>query len=190
MKNKIIFLLCIVLFAIGWLCNSAYSDINSKNGSFVESYVILEPSHEDKSIPIEEDRGILDRLFGVDAVEKPSPYDWIKEDQIHVYNNRIIIDIKDAEWASFTDTNSMDPLIDQGTNGIEIVPNSPEDIHVGDIVSYESKYAEGTIIHRVVEIGRDSQGWYARMKGDNVEKADPGRVRFSQIKRVLVGILY
>ena len=128
--------------------------------------------------------------FRVYEVEHPSPGDRLKEDQIHVYSDRIVIELKNAEWARFTDTNSMDPIIDEGAHAIEIVPKTPEEIQVGDIVSYESKYADGVIIHRVIETGYDSKGWYAVMKGDNLIKEDPGKIRFEQIKRVVVGILY
>ncbi len=122
--------------------------------------------------------------------EKPSPLERVKEDQIHVYKDRIIIDLKDAEWATFTDTNSMDPVIDSGSYAIEIVPSTPDDITVGDIISYKSDYASGIIIHRVLEIGKDADGWYCKTKGDNNKDVDPGRIRFSQIKRVVVGIIY
>ncbi|MBN1157149.1 signal peptidase I [Candidatus Woesearchaeota archaeon] len=127
--------------------------------------------------------------FGT-APEIDSPSDWITEDQIRVYDDRVIIDIENPEWARFTDTNSMDPVFDYGSNAIEIVPEKPEQIHVGDIVSYKSKYASGTIIHRVIEIGNDEDGWYARMKGDNNPIEDPEKIRFGQIQRVVVAIIY
>jgi hypothetical protein len=84
----------------------------------------------------------------------------------------------------------MDPVLDASANGIEIIPESEADIHVGDIVSYQSSSVEGTVIHRVVELGNDEEGWYAIMKGDNNQFADPGKVRFDQIKRVLVAVIY
>ncbi|MBU0757328.1 MAG: hypothetical protein KKF44_04630 [Nanoarchaeota archaeon] len=130
------------------------------------------------------------QLLGLSNEEQASPHDWIKQSQIHVEKDRVVIDIKNAEWAMFTDTNSMDPVIDEDSHAIEIVPESPGDIHVGDIVSYDSKFSDGTIIHRVVRIGFDETGWYCIMKGDNNRDEDPGKVRFPQIKRVLVGILY
>ena len=102
----------------------------------------------------------------------------------------MVIKIEDPEWATFTDTNSMDPIIDYGANAIEIVPKSEDDIHLGDIVSYKSLYSDSTIIHRVVEIGQDEKGTYYRLKGDNNEYNDPGKVWFSQIKRVLVAVIY
>jgi len=125
-----------------------------------------------------------------EGVERASPSDWIKEDQIKVYNDRVIIDLKDAEWASFTNTNSMDPVLDEKANAIEIIPKSVDDIHVGDIISYNSNYVDGTIIHRVIKIGSDEKGWYCIVKGDNNQSPDPGKIRFNQIKRILVGIIY
>lgn len=142
---------------------------------------------------IGEGRGIgamTARVISPLSPEKDSPFDWIKEDQIHVYDDRVVIELKNAEWATFTDTNSMDPVIDYGANAIEIVPKSTGNIHVGDIISYNSEYASGTIIHRVVEIGEDSAGWYVKTKGDNNHNTDPGKIRFSQVQRIVVAVIY
>lgn len=122
--------------------------------------------------------------------ELNSPSDWISEDQIHVYDSHIVLDIENATWARFTDTNSMDPLIDEDSNGIEIIPISEDQIKVGDVVAYESDYSQGVIIHRVIEKATDDKGTYFIIKGDNNKEQDPGKVRFDQIKRVLVGVIY
>ncbi len=153
----------LLAFMLGLILNDAYSELSS-----------------------------LERPLSLfqEGVEKDSPYDWIKEDQINVYNDRVIINIKDAEWASFTDTNSMDPVLDETANAIQIIPKSSDDIHVGDIISYDSEYADGTIIHRVIKISSDEEGWYCIAKGDNNQGPDPGKIRFKQIKRVLVAIVY
>lgn len=121
---------------------------------------------------------------------KESPKDRIPEKAIEVYKDRIILDISNAQWSSFTDTHSMEPVIFKGANAIEITPTSEDDIKVGDIVSYKSDYADGTIIHRVVYKGQDEKGTYFVMKGDNLPASDPGRVRFSQMQRVVVGLIY
>ena len=84
----------------------------------------------------------------------------------------------------------MVPVLDKGANAIHKVPDSPSEIQIGDIVAYKSKYAEGTLIHRVVDIGADDKGVYYRLKGDNNPERDPGKVRFSQVERVLVAIIY
>jgi len=129
-----------------------------------------------------------DNYDGQKAIEKPSPYNWIEKSQIHIYDDKFVVDMKNTILTTFTDTNSMDPIIDENSHGIEIVPKSKEDIHTGDIVSYRDE--DITIIHRVFFIGEDEKGWYCLMKGDNNEVADPGRIRFSQIRRVLIGIIY
>ncbi|RJQ17085.1 signal peptidase I [Candidatus Woesearchaeota archaeon] len=119
-----------------------------------------------------------------------TPSDRIKENQIEVYSNRVVLDIKDPEWAMFTATGSMEPVLNENSHAIEVVPKSEDEIQVGDIVAYKSQYAEGTIIHRVVYKGNDEDGTYFVLKGDNNPTSDPGRVRFSQIKRVVVAIIY
>jgi signal peptidase I len=124
------------------------------------------------------------------AIEKPSPYNWVSEDKIHVYDDKVIIDLKGAEWAAFTDTNSMDPILDHEANAIEIIPKRKKDIHVGDIISYKLDFLNYTIIHRVIKISYDKEGWYAITKGDNLDKPDPFKIRFNDIKRVLVAIIY
>lgn len=163
MLNKKQIIVVLLAFTLGLIFNGAYSELSS-----------LE-------MPLS--------LFQ-EGVERDSPSDWIKEDQIKVYNDKVIINLRDAEWASFTDTNSMDPLIDEKANAIEIIPKSVDDIHVGDIISYKSDYADGTIIHRVIKIGNDDKGWYCIVKGDNNQSPDPGKIRFNQIKRILVAIIY
>ncbi len=122
------------------------------------------------------------------ATERISPFDWIKENEIHVYNDKVVIDLENPEWASFTDTNSMDPVLDETANAIEIVPKSPEDIHIGDIVSYST--GKDTVIHRVIGKGKDSKGVFFIIKGDNNPNRDPEKVRFEHIKRVVVAIIY
>ena len=122
--------------------------------------------------------------------EQLSPDDHIKEDDIHVFVDRVVIDIDNPYWASFTDTNSMDPIIDEHANSIQIIPRNLKDVHVGDIISYKSEYANGVIIHRVIFKGQDENGVYYYLKGDNNIMRDPGRVRFSQLRRITVGIIY
>lgn len=119
-----------------------------------------------------------------------SPSNHIAKDQIHVYDDRIIIDLKNAQWAEFTDTNSMDPVLDAEANSFEIVPTSEDQINKGDIISYKPESFNGLIVHRVIETGKDDDGWYAITKGDNLTQEDPELVRFDQISGLLVGIIY
>lgn len=122
------------------------------------------------------------------APERSSPGDWVKEEQIHVYGDKVVLDIKGARWARFSDTNSMDPVFDKESNTIEIVPETEEDIRVGDIISF--KDGNKVIIHRVAEKGYDEKGIYFFTKGDNNKEKDKNKVRFSDVKGVVVGVIY
>jgi len=120
--------------------------------------------------------------------EISSPKDRISREQIKVYSNQVILDIENPMWASFADTNSMDPFIDAGANSIEIKPKTPQDIEIGDIISYH--YRGDLIVHRVIDIGTDDQGLYFTVKGDNNSQPDPAKIRFDQVNGVLVAVIY
>ncbi len=122
--------------------------------------------------------------------EISSPHDRIKEEQIHIFPDKVVIDVKNASWASYADTNSMDPFLDYGSNGLELTPQAEDDLFIGDVAAYESKITKELIIHRIVDIREDSKGKYFIFKGDNNSTIDPEKVRFSQIKFVLIGIIY
>lgn len=161
--KKLIFLI-IIVFALGWATNSLYD---------YYSY-----TEQPKIIP-----------YLVNS-ERISPSDWIKEDQIYVFDNQVILDIKDVTWTRYANTNSMDPVLDETATGLEIRPKTPEELHLGDIISYKSDIFDAFIVHRIIRIGDDEKGWYAIVKGDNSTIQDPERVRFNQIDAVLIGIIY
>ncbi|MDO8656785.1 MAG: hypothetical protein Q7K45_06110 [Nanoarchaeota archaeon] len=120
--------------------------------------------------------------------ENSSPSDWVKENQIEVYPQKVILDISGAKWAGFTNTNSMDPFIDETANAIEITPSNPDVIQVGDVIAYQTSY--GVLIHRVIEKGIDAEGVYYRVKGDNNRFQDPFKVRFNDVQGVVVAVIY
>ncbi|MBU2638615.1 MAG: signal peptidase I [Nanoarchaeota archaeon] len=136
---------------------------------------------------------LISYSLSAEAVESyavHSPSDTVSESQIQVYDTKVIITIPGAEWASYTNTKSMEPVLNENAHGIEIVPKSIEDIHIGDIVAYETKYNRIPVVHRVVDIKKDELGAYFVLKGDNNMKADAEKVRFSQIKYKLVAVIY
>ncbi|MFA6072532.1 MAG: hypothetical protein WC758_00265 [Candidatus Woesearchaeota archaeon] len=121
---------------------------------------------------------------------KPSPENFFGEEQIKVYKDKVIIDAKNIQWAGFEDTKSMLPVINKDSNALQVIPKCPDEIKLGDIISYTSEYAPGVIIHRVVFIGQDDIGTYFVMKGDNNPASDPGKIRCEQIQRKVVAIIY
>ena len=122
------------------------------------------------------------------SAELASPSDWIQENQIKVYRNKVVLNIEDASWAKFTNTNSMDPFLDENSNAIEILPDNPNDINVGDVISYRTFF--GTVIHRVIDKGQDEQGIYYIVKGDNNQQQDLYKIRYENVKGVVVAVIY
>jgi hypothetical protein len=116
-----------------------------------------------------------------------APFDFVEENQIKIYNDKIVIDIKDASLSRYAPTGSMKPVLDQGSNGIRIVPKSKDEIHVGDIITF--KQDNYLIVHRVIEIGSDVDGLYFITKGDNNSISD-GKVRFEDIKYITIGVIW
>lgn len=122
-------------------------------------------------------------------IEQISPSDWIKESEIEMRPDGVLVKVNNPQWAVLVDTNSMDPVFDIGSHLIQIIPQSQSQIKVGDIVSYAAP-AGFTIVHRVIEIGNDNEGWYAILKGDNNPTPDPWKVRFDMVRRVTVMVVY
>lgn len=125
------------------------------------------------------------------TADNASISDRIKVEQIQIEGNKLILIYnQDLYLSEYAPTSSMLPVFDKGHNGIEIVPETPKDIKIGDIVAYQSNYVNGLVVHRVIDIKQDNEGIYFVLKGDNNAEQDPEKVKFSQIKYILIGVLY
>ncbi|MBI4145418.1 hypothetical protein HY493_04415 [Candidatus Woesearchaeota archaeon] len=128
-------------------------------------------------------------VFGPNDV--PGPITSLLASQVHVFNDRVEIDMGDMIPAVFTDTDSMGHTLDQGTIALEQTITDPRQVQVGDIVSYKTPLApDAIIIHRVIEIGNDEEGVFYIFQGDGLSEPDPAKVRFSQLQREVIGLLY
>lgn len=163
MRFWLLFLVFVPVFSLGWFSSYVFS-------SFATS-------------------GYTEMPFS-SAGGRPSPFDRVDESQISIFPDRVVLNISDVQWASYADTHSMEPVLKAGANGLELIPQSEKDVHVGDVVAYSASWSDGLVVHRVVEQGSDEQGTYYVLKGDNNSSADPGRVRFSQVRYVLIGVIY
>ncbi|MGM5481635.1 MAG: hypothetical protein ACQESE_04470 [Nanobdellota archaeon] len=134
--------------------------------------------------------GLASGAPAISGLDRTSPGDHIKEHQIRVYDDRVELAVAGVQWARFEDTNSMDPFLDKNANALQFVPESPDIISEGDIISYRKHEGENRIIHRVVHKGMDENGVYFIVKGDNNPVSDPGKVRFDQVERVLFAVIY
>jgi hypothetical protein len=134
-----------------------------------------------------------------------SPYPWL-ENYIHTDKqlpDRISIDMIHQTDSSltlngsyvlshFSDTDSMLPLLDYGSTGIFVEVKDDTNIIIGDIVIavFYQNTTQIALTHRIVEMGTDIKGPWFHTKGDNVKTNDAFQFRRSNIKYVLVGILY
>lgn len=116
-----------------------------------------------------------------------APHDYVKENQIEIFQDKVIIYINGASISRYAATGSMKPTFDENSNGIRIVPNTEEDIQIGDIVTYLS--GENFIVHRVINKGADNEGVYFIAKGDNNTVSD-GKIRFKDIQYITIGVIF
>lgn len=149
----------------------------------------------DRVLELEQRNAILEealegtRFVRLDERTAYIPRDRLNSSNIILEEGRISLLVSNAVISGFGDTGSMLPTITSGANAIELVPSSPKDVGLGDMISYERD--DGLIIiHRVVALGYDTDGWYALVKGDNNASPDPSVVRFGQVRGVVVAVLY
>lgn len=92
---------------------------------FLSCYFIIgyEPSYE---VPLLNNLGFYNLSFN------KAPSDFIDENQIRVYDDRIVIFLEGVSLSKYAPTGSMVPVLDEGSNGIRIKVDSVEDVRVGD----------------------------------------------------------
>jgi len=99
--------------------------------------------------------------------------------------NKLIVIVNDSTLVAFANSSSMLPVLNHNTKAIEI---KPKDLHIGNIISY--KQGNDIIVHRIVDIGRDSDGIYYITKGDNNDAVDSNKVRTEQIQGQIILLIY
>lgn len=129
-------------------------------------------------------------LMPVTAQSSHTPSHWINQTNIEVYTDKVIIRIDNPQWATFAPTGSMRPVLDSTAHAIQITPQHPNQLSIGDIISFRITPHSPIVIHRIIEIGHDTHGWFAITKGDNNPTPDAHKVRFHHIDRVLIAIIY
>lgn len=149
---------------------------------------------------------ILILILGVGLIILYQPNQEIKHTQspkqrigtwnMFFYNNTITFNnITISYGPGYENSTSMQPTMD-GANSYQIyaIPKSPYDLQVGDIIYFypeDKSWGDGRpVLHRIYSIGNDSEGIWYITKGDNVEESDGIKIRFNQIKYVVIGIIY
>lgn len=175
--DRIRFIALLGVFALGIITAQGYA-LTSE----ALTAATYEPSHE---MPA----SVYSSITGK-AIRRATPSDHLSERDILVYGDKVTLDVRGAILARFTDTASMDPVFDEKANALEVEPESEEQVNEGDIIAYQTEEMGFTAIHRVVAKNEDTEGTYYIVKGDNNPRADPYKVRFDDIKSVVVAIIY
>jgi len=124
------------------------------------------------------------------GLERISPNDWVKQDQIAYDGEAGLLTIKlrpNVAIYGVADTGSMDGLADYGHNVILTDEFDRSKLAPGDIIAYQI-YTK-LVLHRIVEVHTDKNGRWYRTRGDNCIDDDPP-VRDIQIKYLCLGIIY
>lgn len=134
------------------------------------------------------DSSSLEHPLSAFSIEKgDAPADIVTQDKIEVYSDKVVIRIDNASLSSYASTGSMLPVFDSGANGLRIVPSSPDELNVGDIITFEKDGMR--VVHRIIEKGIDEKGVYFVTRGDNNFYSD-GKIRFADIRYLTIGIIY
>lgn len=132
--------------------------------------------------------GVLSaNAFSLGGVTHPS--DTIKQEQINVYTDRVVIEQEGIMFAPVADSYSMGDLLPPGSHTLEIKVKDYSDVKIGDVISFYEPSVDKVIMHKVVDINSDESGWYCITKGTNNRREDPWKVRINNIKGKLVGVL-
>ena len=125
------------------------------------------------------------------GLERISPNDWVKRDQIDYIEKSKLLTIHlepNVKIFSIADTNSMDGLLDIGHNVIATDNFDRSKLSIGDVVVYQILTTK--IVHRIVEITEDKNGRIYRCRGDNCVDTDPYYLRDLHIIYLVLGIIY
>lgn len=126
--------------------------------------------------------------------EVPSPRAKIEPQEINYDEHTEVLSISNVKsplWVtSVQDSNSMEPLVDIGH--IVILSQDPkylDALNLGDIIIWEKSEVE-SIIHSIIEISQDGDGWYCRTQGLNNNYPDEKKIRKDKIKWVALLVVW
>lgn len=120
-------------------------------------------------------------------IQISAPSDFLNKSFISANSEEVCLSISDAMLSEYIDSSSMLPVLGKNSTGINVRPDSPDEINIGDIVSFRKN--NEVFVHRVIEKSEDEKGVFFITKGDN-NLFDDGKVYFKEIDSVLIGIIY
>ena len=120
--------------------------------------------------------------------EKPSPSIRIGQDNLAFLPDKVVISYPGIKGSSYSDTNSLDPYIDDGMTGLSIPVNSETKLYIGDIISY--KQGNKVYTHIISAIEPNSNGNIYIVNGTYNKVLLSTRVSHEEVLFVKVGNIY
>ena len=99
-------------------------------------------------------------------------------------------------WGVIPNTGSMEPFVDDGMRVLlaPLTGTEHQDLIIGDVIAFQVPVELGSqlILHRIVEIGDDAEGWYCETRGDSpfITENDPWLVRADWIRWLYRGVVH
>ncbi len=124
------------------------------------------------------------RLATTDATVESTqriPFDSYK-----VYPDSVQIDYPGLKYAKVS-SDSMAPLITHDSVVFEKAPESPDDIHKGDVISFYEPSIDGTVLHMVASVIEQDGKTYYQTKGVANSDTDPWLIPYENVKGIMVG---
>ncbi|MEM3154376.1 MAG: signal peptidase I [Candidatus Woesearchaeota archaeon] len=107
-------------------------------------------------------------------------------ESIKVYADRVEIGYAGLNYAT-VNSNSMAPIITDKSVVFEKVPESPDEIKVGDVISFYEPSENAIVLHAVIEVLDANEGTFYKTKGLANPEADPWLVPYDNVKGIMVG---
>ncbi len=129
----------------------------------------------------------------IESLERKSatvgPTNVTGQDALDFSPDKATLHVAQPFGAVLTDSDSMRPVMDEDTMLVQIPPEQRE-IRPGDIIAFTANYSATIIVHRVIAVGKDDEGWFAITKGDNNVKPDPEKVRRDDLIGITAATVY
>ena len=125
-----------------------------------------------------------DRFATTDAVAESTqriPFGSIK-----VYPDEVRIEYPGLKYAK-VNSDSMAPWMTHDSVVFEKVPDSPDEIHIGDAISFFNPVENKVILHAVVDIVEIDGKIFYETKGIANPEADDALVPYENVKGIVVG---
>jgi signal peptidase I len=133
-----------------------------------------------QAVPLPAETRLATTDVAVESTQR-IPFDAYK-----VYPDNIQVDYPGLKYAKVS-SDSMAPLITHDSVVFEKAPESPDDINMGDVISFYEPSVDGTVLHMVVGIIQSDTATFYKTKGVANPEADPWLVPYGNVKGIMVG---